>query len=87
MKKINNLKGPKVENKPSKPKNGIFASKSVWKFYKWSRKRYIFGGQKSENKPSEPKNEIWAPKSVWSCDTSLRAKTPFLGFQSSFLPF
>jgi hypothetical protein len=37
------LRGQKDENKPSKPKNGI-----------WSRKKYIFGGQKGENKLSEP---------------------------------
>jgi hypothetical protein len=32
MKKINTLRGQKVENKPSEPKNGIWASKSVWLF-------------------------------------------------------
>jgi hypothetical protein len=28
-----------------------------WKF-KWSKKKYTFGGQRGENKPSEPKNGI-----------------------------
>jgi hypothetical protein len=49
MKKINTLKGQKVKNKPSKPKNEIFAPKSVWlcdilivrKFY-MKQEKYTF---------------------------------------------
>jgi hypothetical protein len=69
------LGGQHGENKPSEPKNGIKAPKSVWsceisidwKFYIEQEKTY-FWGSKGENKPLEPENGICAPKSVWSCE-------------------
>jgi hypothetical protein len=64
-KKTYTLGSQKSENKPSEPKNGIWAPlscghviyPSIGNFI-WSRKKYTFGGQKGENKQSEPKNGI-----------------------------
>jgi hypothetical protein len=62
-------KGPKGENRPSEPKNGIWVPKSWSKSHGrvairnliWMKKIYALRVRNGENMPSEPKKGIRVP--------------------------
>jgi hypothetical protein len=70
--------GPKNENEPSEPKNGIWASKSIWscdisinRVFIGVRKNILLWVKKAKIGLQSPKTEFGAPKSIWSCDISI----------------